>query len=126
MADDDFEDLELVEDAIKRIDANAAMHKVSNGKAAIEFLSKQPDDKLPCLIILDYNMPELTGSQVLSTICKEDRYSDIPKVILSTSSTSLHIQECLSNGATDYLVKPNNMKDMDILAKKMLSFCKEN
>jgi CheY-like chemotaxis protein len=126
MADDDFEDLELIESAITSIKPDADLHKVTNGKAVIEYLSNQPDNKLPCLIILDYNMPELTGSQVLSVICKDKRYDTIPKVVLSTSSTPLHIHECMINGATEYFVKPNNMRDLDKLAKKMLDYCKEN
>jgi CheY-like chemotaxis protein len=126
MADDDFEDLELIEDIILGVDPTACVYKVTNGKAVIEYLDNQPDHELPCLIILDYNMPELTGLEVLSKIRKEERYAGIPKVILSTSNAPLHIHECIRNGATEYFVKPNNLRDMDSIARKMLSFCKNN
>jgi FixJ family two-component response regulator len=36
----------------------------------------------------------------------------------------LHIQECMRNGATEYFVKPHNMRDLIDLAKKMLDYCK--
>ena len=124
LADDDLEDLELIETAITNIDPDADLHKVTNGKEVIEYLSNLPDKKLPCLIILDYNMPELTGSEVLSLISKQKRYDAIPKVILSTSNTPFHIQQCKSNGATDYFVKPSNMKDLIYLAEKMLNYCR--
>jgi CheY-like chemotaxis protein len=126
IADDDFEDLELFEDRILKVEPTANVCKVTNGKAVLKYLANRRDDELPCLIILDYNMPELTGLEVLSTICKEERYADIPKVILSTSSTAGHINECMNNGATDYFVKPNNMGDLDSLARKMLAYCKNN
>ena len=125
-ADDDMEDLELIEEAILSIQPNAQLHKVANGKEVIEYLSKQHDDELPCLIILDYNMPELTGSQVLELICKQPRYDNIAKVVFSTSSTPLHIHECMQHGATEYLVKPNNIHDLHLVAKKMLGYCPLN
>ena len=123
MADDDYEDLEMIEEAITSIKPDASLHKVVNGKAAIEFLSSQPDNKLPCLIVLDYNMPELTGLEVLSVIRKNKRYEKIPKVILSTSNTPAAIRECLNKGATEYLVKPSNMTALLNVAEKMLKYC---
>ena len=123
MADDDYEDTELLEVAIMKIEPGVNLHKVKTGRAVLEYLTYQSDNDLPCLIILDYNMPELTGSEVLSIICNDQRYEDIPKVILSTSNTPHHIRECMQNGATGYFVKPNNMHDLIGLAKKMLDYC---
>ena len=126
LADDDDEDLELIENAIVEIEPAADLHKVTNGKAVLEYLYNQPDEKLPCLIILDYNMPELNGSEVLALIDKEKRYNNIAKVILSTSSTPTHIHNCINNGASEYFIKPNNMGDFVKLAKKMLDYCNES
>ena len=125
MADDDFEDMELIENAITELEPDADLHKVTNGKAVIDYLAQQPDNKLPCLIILDYNMPELTGSEVLAMISKEKRYNNIPKVILSTSVTPAYIHECIKNGAAEYFVKPDNIPALTDLAKKMLHYCKK-
>jgi CheY-like chemotaxis protein len=125
-ADDDLEDLELIEDAFSSLEPDIALHKVTNGRAVIDYLSNRPDSDLPCLIILDYNMPELNGSQVLAKIGKEKRYADIPKLVLSTSSAPIHMHECMINGAAEYYVKPNSLKELETLAKKMLSFCKLN
>lgn len=126
MADDDLEDIELMEIAIITIEPKVTFHKVVNGKAAIDYLEKRSEDDLPCLIILDYNMPELTGSEVLAIISKEKRYENIPKIILSTSSTSAYINECMMNGATEYLVKPDNMAALATMAKKLLNYCNKN
>ena len=125
-ADDDLEDLELIEDAFTNLHPEITLNKVTNGRAVIDYLRNLPDSELPCLIILDYNMPELKGSEVLAKISKDERYSEIPKLILSTSSAPLHIHECMSNGATEYYVKPTSMKELQAIAKKMLEFCKLN
>jgi len=123
MADDDWEDMELMEDALADVEPTAVLHKVESGTAAINYLKAQPDAELPCLIILDYNMPELKGSDVLALIRKDHRYKNIPKVILSTSNTKAYIDECMHNGATEYFVKPHSFEDLSKIAKRMLDFC---
>ena len=125
-ADDDLEDLELIENAILNSEPTAKLDKVTNGNEVIKYLESRLDHDLPCLIILDYNMPELTGSQLLLMITKQSRYDGIPKVILSTSNAPFHVTECMNNGATGYFVKPDNMKDLYAIAKKMLDFCRTN
>ena len=124
IADDDMEDLELIEDAIMRHDTASILTKLNNGKAVIDHLARLEGNNLPCLILLDYNMPELTGLQVLSVLKTEERYQSIPKIILSTSSTHIHIHDCISNGASEYFVKPNNLKDLDKLVLRILEYCK--
>lgn len=124
LADDDPEDLELIEEAIFSIAPTVELHKFTNGLTAMKYLESRPDNELPGLIILDYNMPELNGSQVLAFIRSQDRYSPIPKVVLSTSNAPLHINECMTQGATEYIVKPHSMAGLHKLAKKLLGFCK--
>lgn len=126
IADDDLEDLELVEDAIIKQEPSVKIHKLTNGQAVIDYLAKRVSADLPCLIVLDYNMRELNGSQVLAQISREERYNGIPKIIWSTSNTPAYIRECIKNGAAEYLVKPNNMKDLEVLASKMLRWCNTN
>lgn len=122
-ADDDLEDLELIEDAIQHSEPRAKLHKVTTGNEVIKYLEGRSDHELPCLIILDYNMPELNGSQLLAIISKQERYNNIPKVVLSTSSAPFHVAECMQNGATEYFVKPDNMKELYAVVRKMLDFC---
>jgi CheY-like chemotaxis protein len=124
IADDDPEDIELIEEAILVLQPEADIKKVSNGKAAIEYLNESNDEELPCLIVLDYNMPEINGAQVLHAIKGAGRYGAIPKVVLSTSNAPFHIETCISYGATEYWVKPDTMKGISEVAKKILRLCK--
>ena len=123
IADDDPEDLELIEEAILSTKQAVEFHKFTNGLTAIEYLNTSGDKDLPHLIILDYNMPELNGAQLLSSINSAPRYRAIPKVIVSTSNAPLHIQECMRNGAADYIVKPDNMRELYNMGEKLLAFC---
>jgi CheY-like chemotaxis protein len=123
IADDDLEDLELIEEAFLNVQPAAQLFKFTNGKSAIEYLNTIQDVELPCLMVLDYNMPEINGSEMLSHLKSQARFSAIPKVVLSTSNAPLHIHECMSHGATDYLVKPDNIKELNLLAQRLLSLC---
>lgn len=124
IADDDPEDIELIEDAILQIAPATELLKFSNGRMVLEFLDITPAGELPGLVILDYNMPELTGAEVLSYMKAQDRFRAIPKIVLSTSNSSLYIHECISNGAMEYIVKPDNVGELQTLAKKLLALCK--
>jgi CheY-like chemotaxis protein len=126
LADDDTEDLQILEDAILYINPNAQVKYVLNGKEVINFLDNCSETELPCLIILDYNMPLMTGAQVLNLLGNHIRYQSIPKLVLSTSSTEAHKNQCMNNGAIGYFVKPDNIIELQTLAKKMIGFCNYN
>jgi CheY-like chemotaxis protein len=123
MADDDLEDLELMEEAIRKVRSDLHFHTVTNGNAVLGYLEKQTDERLPCLIILDYNMPQLNGAEVLSELCKHPRYISIVKIIFSTSNAPFHIKECKDYGAAEYFVKPTNMQDLDSIVRKLMTYC---
>jgi CheY-like chemotaxis protein len=122
LADDDEEDRELIEESILSVDPGAVLHQVNDGRAAIDYLEKYEGNSLPDLIILDYNMPQLNGAQVLALLNRMPRYKSTPKVILSTSSASFHIHECLANGAIEYFTKPNTKKELDAIVRKILAY----
>jgi CheY-like chemotaxis protein len=123
LADDDREDLELLEEAITGREPHIKIHAVTNGKMVIDYLENKVNGELPCLIVLDYNMPEMNGAQVLFHICNNPHYAKIPKAVWSTSNNSTFVRECIEKGATTYFLKPSNNKQLQDLAKEMLSLC---
>jgi CheY-like chemotaxis protein len=124
LAEDDPDDQELIINAFSKVDPNFRLHVVNDGKEAIQFLETASDNKLPCLIVLDYNMPELNGAQVVQMLNNRKRYDRIPKVILSTANNPKYIEDCLNKGAQFYKVKPDNFQQLVHIAEEMMALCK--
>lgn len=121
IADDDPEDIELMEEHILLVAPTAKVDKFLDGRSAYEYLRSQSSDRLPSLIVLDYNMPGISGSQLLSLLKPLTLYRSIPKIVLSSSSTKRYRDESIKNGASEYFVKPDNMQAVSDLAKKLVS-----
>jgi CheY-like chemotaxis protein len=62
---------------------------------------------LPCLILLDLNLPGLDGRQVLALVKTDPRFRHLPIVILTTSNNAEDIDFCHLHGASGYMVKPS-------------------
>src|SRR5690606_41287482 len=118
IADDDEEDLELIEEAILNFEPNVKLHKVNDGKAVLEYLEELQDHMLPALIVLDYNMPQMKGSEVLLQLSDRPRYKRVPNVILSTSCTPFYIDDCKSKGAAEHYYTPTSHLELDAMAEE--------
>jgi len=121
IADDDRDDCEMIEAALRRVDATIQIHVFPSGRDMLICLKNTSENDLPQLLILDYNMPHLTGCQVLRQIAGKSRYKDIVKYILSTSGNPQYMDECRDSGADAYYLKPNTFQELTVLAGRMLS-----
>ncbi len=123
LIEDDVDDQELLVEAFETHSQEVNIDTATNGKKAVLYLDGLPLNNLPCLIILDYNLPEADGAQVLEMLCGSPKYSNIPIVMWSTSNSSMTKQVCMEMGAKAFFVKPNDIKGIREVAKEMLSFC---
>lgn len=123
IGEDDIDDEELLKELFSSVDSTFSLHFVENGRKVIEHLSTLPDNHLPCLIILDYNMPELNGANILKELKDQQRYKQIPKIIWSTSQTESYKRKCLELGADDYIIKPARVNELLDTIRYMISFC---
>lgn len=73
---------------------------VMNGKQGLEEAEKNPFD----LILLDWEMPEITGPEVLSRIRQRD--STTPIIMLTSKNEVEDIASMIQNGANEYIMKP--------------------
>lgn len=124
IAEDDDDDKEFLMIAFHKVTDRHKVHVAANGQEALEYLSGISDEKeLPCLIVLDLNMPVLNGLQTLEALKDKPKFEKIPKVIFTTSDNDSDKVRCLSQGATDYIVKPSNMSEIQKSIQSMLGYC---
>jgi DNA-binding response OmpR family regulator len=122
LAEDDEDDQELIRMAFEKVTAEHNLVVVNNGQEAINMLSYRPN--LPCLIILDLNMPVLNGIQTLKVLSEDAKYQNVAKVVLTTSDSDDNKKLSYSNGAADYFVKPFTLPELVATAKKILLYCR--
>ncbi len=82
-------------------------HRVAsaeNGRVALEMLRAESFD----LMLLDMEMPELDGFQVLEQMMGDGKLRDLPVIVTSSLEGVAHVVRCLELGADDYLHKPVN------------------
>lgn len=123
LVEDDIDDQELLIEALTNMDETIEVLVVNNGKKAITFLEELPEQKNPCLIVLDYNLPELNGADILNYINSNERYNPITKVIWSTSNSPIYQKICTDLGAKAYFVKPTDFMGIEKIARTMLELC---
>jgi len=123
LGEDDADDQEMLKEVFRSIDTAFVLFFVNNVKEIISALEKLKDDQMPCLIVLDYNMPGLNGADILQELSTNERYKNIPKVVWSTSGSEKFRNVCLELGAVDYVIKPNNVVGLEEVARYMLSLC---
>ena len=123
LGEDDIDDQEILEEVFSSIDSSFSLHFINNGKKVVAHLEEIHDEHLPCLIVLDYNMPELNGAEILKSLQGNHRINKVPKIIWSTSNAPAYKNMCLELGASDYLVKPSKINMLEQMVRHMLSYC---
>ena len=96
---------------------NYTVHAFTTGKDALEFLSSNHVG----LILLDYEMPGMTGYEVLMSIRLNKSLKGIPVVFLTGETNERMRQEMMGRGADDYLCKPVTSHDLHDCIKKHLA-----
>jgi CheY-like chemotaxis protein len=95
----------LVEDLLEN---TCEVRSFTSGREALEFL---PGNKVD-LVLLDYEMPEMTGYEVLTAIGEDKRTAGIPVIFLTGVMDQQLETEMLSRGAAAYIKKPINASEL--------------
>ncbi len=110
--DDDEEDHLIMLEYFRESGKGDCIKFIKNGQEALNYLNDISDDaRLPCLIVLDLNMPILNGTQTLALLKGDPRYRNIPVLIFSTSENENEKRRCLSLGAREYIVRATTYLD---------------
>lgn len=109
LVEDNKGDIQLTREAMKARNSVNRLHVVESGEDALDFLYKRKEYQnavTPDIILLDFNLPGLSGHEVLKTIKNDEELKIIPVIVTSTSASRDDIIACYKSCASGYIVKP--------------------
>lgn len=90
--------------------------EAQSGFEALKMLPARKYD----LIITDINMPDINGLELVSFVKKDERYSNIPMLIISTERSEVDKKRGIEMGADAYLSKPFRAEDLSEMIQRLL------
>lgn len=125
LVEDNPADMRLVREAMHECDASAALHWVADGDAALDYLyhrgahtqAPQPD-----LVLLDLNLPGMSGKEILSSIKHDPSLTSIPVVVLTSSAARQDVLDTYQAHANAYMVKPTDFDDYVALVERIQAY----
>jgi CheY-like chemotaxis protein len=122
LLEDDSDDIEIISDIIKDISPRTRVVCFDDADNAIHYLKNLAEEEYPSLMILDYNLPKITGIQFIIMLREEEKYNNIPVVMYTTSQLEKHKIEALNLGCKIYSNKKNTVPEIEEDVRKMLSY----
>ncbi len=116
IVDDSDSTRSLIRSVIEEIN-DINLLEASSGFEALKILPTQSFD----LIIMDINMPDINGLELINFVKNNDQYKDIPVIIVSTESSEEDKKRGMSLGAFMYLTKPFKTEEFQGIVKKALN-----
>jgi signal transduction histidine kinase/CheY-like chemotaxis protein len=116
--DDTEENLRLIESVLSELRPGVMLRTATSGLDG----SALAEDQRPDVLLLDLNLPDLAGEEVLRRLRARAQTGDVPVIILSADSTSRNINRLLEAGADAYLTKPVNVPQfLDVLDRLLVA-----
>lgn len=109
ISDDDEGHTILIKKNLQRVGIINNVVNFKNGEETLQYLNKRKSNKLNnsnYLLLLDIRMPRINGIEVLQRMKKDQRLSNIPVIIITTTDDPKEIALCNKLGCVDYIVKP--------------------
>ena len=122
LVDDDADDTLLLKDALLSANNQYNLEEANDGRKALNFLRNRKADTLPCLIVLDINMPVLDGRELLAILKSDASLKEIPVLFFTTSSNPADAKYA-AQFKVDLLTKPFNLNLLTLAAKKIITYC---
>jgi chemotaxis family two-component system response regulator Rcp1 len=127
LIEDNPVDADFIREALTEIESNIKLDWVEDGEAGINFLFQHcysRDTDLPCpdLILLDLNLPKLSGREVLEAIKGNPDTKHIPVIILTTSSDPRDVIDTYSLHANCFVTKPADLDEFTAAVKSIREF----
>lgn len=110
LVEDDPDHTILITKAIREASEQSRIQAVTDGNAALDWL--RACETAPDLILLDINMPGLSGFDMLVEVKGDARLKRIPVIMLTSSELTADVERAYELGASGYISKPSYLQDL--------------
>ena len=117
LVDDDEDDRMFLFEALNEVIGEVKIVEMSNGSHLITYLETLDTDNFPELILLDMNLPGMSGLEILTLLKQDVKLSQIPVVMISTTSNTGLIARAYEAGLNAFIIKPVTSSDYSMLAR---------
>lgn len=125
LVEDDPGDVLIAREALSAANLDARLTVVSDGIQALQYLRRKgpyTDAARPDLILLDLNLPRMSGHEVLAEVKSDPELRRIPVVVLTTSSSEADVVKSYDLHANVYVCKPVDFHEFAVVVKQIDQF----
>ena len=105
LVEDDQVDIMTVKRAFKELSVRNELVITNHGEQALAYLNA-PEKGLPCVILLDINMPKMNGLECLEILKQHSVFKNIPVIMLTSSKEQQDVDKSFEQGISGYILKP--------------------
>jgi CheY-like chemotaxis protein len=125
LVEDNPADAQMFQMALNRAGLPVQITLLEDGLAALEYLTgcNPQNTPRPCdLVLLDLNLPRLSGFEVLESIRATQNLMTLPVIVMSGSSNPSEVERCYRAGANSYICKPTHFDEILSTAAQFLAY----
>jgi CheY-like chemotaxis protein len=124
LIEDDPGHARLIEKNVRRAGVNNTIVPFTDGTSALEHLFGVDDAgmrlvKLPTLVLLDLNLPDMSGTDILARIKEDELTRRAPVIVLTTTDDKQEIQRCYDLGCNVYITKPVEYESFAVAIRQL-------
>ena len=124
LIEDDPGHARLIEKNVRRAGVNNAIVPFTDGTSALDFFfgvdaGGRRRAVMPLLVLLDLNLPDMSGTDILARIKADDLLRRAPVIILTTTDDKQEIQRCYDLGCNVYITKPVEYESFAVAIRQL-------
>jgi two-component system, chemotaxis family, response regulator Rcp1 len=121
LVEDNLADVELVKISVRELENPVELVHVGDGQELLNFLKTATLNDI-AVILLDLNMPRVSGIDVLKFMSEDANYRKVPVVMFTTSNSKSDIMKCYELGAKAFVCKPLDIFEFNSSIKSIVEF----
>ena len=125
LVEDNDLDVILTRQCFEHIAPEIRIHRVPDGMQAMAFLRNEEthaDAPKPDLVLLDLNLPVMTGQEVMSEIIQDDQLKGLPVIVLTNSQSSDDVLRMYKSRASSYIRKPVDFAEFEMIVRRIVQY----